>query len=86
MQVRQPQSRLVAPQGGFPMVKLPNPLHPRHLTPMERRRELCRLLALGLVRLRMRTATGDEHETGGIPLHSPPDQCRHATPTHRRDA
>jgi hypothetical protein len=41
-----------------------NPLHPRHLSPMERRRELCRLLALGLVRLHMRTAAADVRETG----------------------
>lgn len=63
-----------------------NPLNPRHLTPMERRREVCRLLALGLVRLRMRTAAADERETGDIPLHNSGDRSGHATPTHRRPA
>jgi hypothetical protein len=63
-----------------------NPLDPRHLTPMERRRELCRLLALGLVRLRMRTAAADERETEDIPLHNPDDRSGHATPIHRRTA
>jgi hypothetical protein len=63
-----------------------NPLHPRHLTSMERRRELCRLLALGIVRLHMRTAAADERESGDIPLHNPGDRSGHATPTHRRTA
>ena len=34
-------------------MKRPNPLHPDLMTPAERRTELCGLLALGLVRLRM---------------------------------
>jgi hypothetical protein len=63
-----------------------NPLHPSHLTPMERRRELCRLLALGLVRLHMRTGAADEQKTGDIPLHNPGDQSGHANLKHRRTA
>ena len=35
-------------------MKRPNPLPPDQMTPAERRAELCGLLALGLVRLRMR--------------------------------
>ena len=31
-----------------------NPLHPRHMSPKERLAEVCGLLALGLIRLRMR--------------------------------
>ncbi len=31
-----------------------NPLSPFHMTPAERRSELCRILALGLVRLMQR--------------------------------
>ncbi|MBB5220105.1 hypothetical protein HNP73_000026 [Amaricoccus macauensis] len=35
-------------------MKRPNPLPPDQMTPAERRAELCRLLALGLVRLMQR--------------------------------
>ncbi|MAM62364.1 MAG: hypothetical protein CMH11_12810 [Maritimibacter sp.] len=59
-----------------------NPLAPGRMTPQERRAALCKLLALGLVRLRMRDSGRVPAETGDISLHSPPDQCRHATPTH----
>ena len=52
----------------------------------ERRAELCGLLALGLVRLRMRETGEVSDDTGESCLHYPPDQCRHATPTHRRNA
>jgi len=38
-------------------MKRPNPLHPSLMTPTDRRAELCGLLALGLVRLRMRERT-----------------------------
>ncbi|MCO6363923.1 hypothetical protein GBO37_14920 [Paracoccus sp. 08] len=67
-------------------MKRPNPLPPDQMTPAERRAELCRLLALGLVRLRMRGAGEVSNDTGESTLHYPPDQCRHATPTHRRNA
>ena len=32
----------------------PNALHPRRMTTLERRAELCAILALGLIRLRLR--------------------------------
>lgn len=69
-------------------MKRPNALHPRHMRPLERRAELCRLLALGLVRLRLRLRECDQRSSGNgdIPLHNPPDQSGHATPTHRRNA
>ena len=35
-------------------MKRPNPLPPDQMTPAQRRAELCGLLALGLLRLRMR--------------------------------
>ncbi|NAZ38388.1 hypothetical protein GT358_16345 [Rubellimicrobium sp. CFH 75288] len=67
-------------------MKRPNPLPPDHMPAAERRTELCGLLALGLVRLRMRE-TGEVSENAGERcLHYPPDQCRHANPTHRRIA
>ncbi|TBN43620.1 hypothetical protein EYE42_00280 [Paracoccus subflavus] len=67
-------------------MKRPNPLPPDKMTPAERRAELCGLLASGLVRLRMRDGGEVSDDTGERCLHSPPDQCRHATPTHRRNA
>ncbi|AXS40177.1 hypothetical protein D1F64_09020 [Breoghania sp. L-A4] len=67
-------------------MKRPNPLPPDQLPAAERRAELCRLLALGLVRLRMRDGGEVSDDTGERCLHYPPDQCRHATPTHRRNA
>ncbi len=65
-------------------MKRPNPLHPRHMTPLERRAELCRLLSLGLVRLRMRDTAQVSDGTGEFPLHNPVNQSGHAPPTDRR--
>lgn len=69
-------------------MKRPNPLPADQMTPAERRAELCGLLALGLVRLRMRMreVTEVSDDTGESCLHYQPDQCRHATPTHWRTA
>jgi hypothetical protein len=66
----------------------PNPLPPEQMTSTERRAELCRLLALGLVRLHMRSREASElsSDAGESCLHFPSNQCRHATPTHRRPA
>ena len=60
-------------------MKRPNSLPPDQMTPAERRAELCGLLALGLVRLRMRETGEVSDGTGESCLHYPPDQCRHAT-------
>jgi len=67
-------------------MKRPNPLPPEHMTPAERRAEMCGLLALGLVRLQMRETGEVSDDTGERYLHYPADRCRHATPTHRRTA
>ncbi len=64
----------------------PNSLKPNLMTPLERRAELCNLLALGLIRLRMGDAAEVSAKHGEIPLHNPADQSAHATPTHRRAA
>ncbi len=64
----------------------PNPLNPSHMKPLERRVELCRILAFGLIRLRMRDSIEVSGEHGESSLHSPPDQSVHATPTQRRIA
>ena len=49
-----------------------NPLPASAMTPLERRAELCRILARGLVRLRMREAQLSA-ATGESSLHFPPD-------------
>ena len=67
-------------------MKRPN-LFPSHLmTPAERRAELCRLLALGLIRLHARNCGQASDPTGEFPLHNSVDQSAHATPTDRRTA
>ena len=58
----------------------PNPIKPNLLTPRERRSELCRLLALGLVRLGMRERDQVSATDGEFPLHNSADQRAHATP------
>ena len=67
-------------------MKRPNPLPPDMMDPAERRAELCRLLALWLVRLRLRKCGKEPEITGEIRLHSPAKQCRHATPTQEENA
>jgi hypothetical protein len=59
-----------------------NPLSPTLMTPTERRRELCAMLARGVIRLRMREKQLAER-TGESSLHIRPGQsvCRHATDT-----
>lgn len=69
-----------------PSSKRPNPLSPFLMTPSERRAELCRILALGLIRLRMRQSSELSDETGESSLHFPLGQSGHATPNHRRTA
>ncbi|PKP69532.1 MAG: hypothetical protein CVT82_10465 [Alphaproteobacteria bacterium HGW-Alphaproteobacteria-4] len=64
----------------------PNPFPTNQMTPAQRRAELCGLLALGLIRLLMRQRGEVSDKTGESCLHCSPDQCLHATPTHRRTA
>ena len=69
-----------------------NPIHPDHLTAKERLGEVCRLLALGLLRLRAR-----DHAKGGQSSELSPDGGEsfvdypgtgsgHATPSHEEGA
>ena len=67
-------------------MKRPNPLPPDQMTPIERRADLCGLLALGLVRLRMRDQTEVSDKNRESCLHYPANEWRHAIPTHRRNA
>lgn len=64
----------------------PNPLSPSLMTPAERRADLCRLLALGLVRLRLRNADQPYDGAGEFPLHNPADPSGSADAKHRRNA
>jgi len=68
------------------LMKRPNALPPDRLSRAERRTEICRLFAAGLVRLHMREAAQRAVETGDFPLHNPPNQSGTAEPTHRRTA
>ena len=64
----------------------PNPLPPTNMTPSERRGELVRLLALGLVRMNARQSSELFAETENSFVDLPLNQSGHATPTHRRSA
>lgn len=61
-----------------------NPISPNLLTPKERRAELCRLLAIGLVRLHLRERDQVSGLNGESSLHFPLDQSGHATTATRR--
>jgi len=61
----------------------PVPLSPHLMSPLERRAELCRVLALGLVRLMARQSSELSAEDGESSLHSAPDRSGHATPRRR---
>ncbi len=63
-----------------------NPLHPRHLTPKERCAETCRLLALGLIRLRARQSSDQSAASGESSLHFSGNRSGHANPQPRRTA
>jgi hypothetical protein len=63
-----------------------NPLHPRHMSSRERLDEVCRLLALGMVRLRVRDAAQLSAPHGESALHFPPERSGHAKPRRRRTA
>ena len=67
-------------------MKRPNPLSPFLMSPVERRAELCGLLALGLVRLKLRRSSELSDSTGESSLHFPPDRSGHATREYRRIA
>jgi hypothetical protein len=63
-----------------------NALSAGAMTPAERRADLCRILALGLVRLLQRQSSELSDRTGESSLHFPPDQSGHATRDKRRPA
>lgn len=64
-------------------MKRPNPLPPDKMTAMERRAEMCRLLALGLIRLRQRDATQTSDRNGESSLHNSALPSIHADPSRK---
>ena len=70
----------------------PNPIHPDHLTTKERLGEVCRLLALGLFRLRARDhakagqSSSLSANNGVSSVDYPGTRSGHATPSHEVDA
>ena len=67
-------------------MKRPNPLPPSAMSAMERRAELCGILALGVVRLKQRQSSELSDGDGESSLHFPPDQSGHATCDERENA
>lgn len=63
-----------------------NPLHPRHMSSKERLAELCRLLALGVIRLRDRQSSQASAPVGESSLHNPAVRSGHAKRPRRRVA
>jgi hypothetical protein len=69
-----------------PMLRGPNPLHPKAMTADERLEEIAFILAVGFVRLKARQSSrlsGQPEQRCVDFLH---DQSGHETPTHRRPA
>jgi hypothetical protein len=69
-------------------MKIPNALPAHLMTPQERRRALCAILALGLIRLhqRQRDSSQLSEVTGESSLHFPPEQSGSPDAKHRRTA
>jgi len=66
-------------------IKMPNPVRPDRLSAQERRSEVCRLLSLGLIRLRARQSSEVSAETGESSLHNSAARSGHANPKRRRN-
>ena len=63
-----------------------NPYPASLMSPMERRAELCRLLGLGLLRLRARQSSALSAPIGDSSLHFAADRSGNATASRRRPA
>lgn len=64
----------------------PNPLHPDKMSPAERRAEIGRILAAGIIRLINANQARRSVEDGDRSLHFHPNQSGTAGPTQRRSA
>ena len=63
-----------------------NALPPDKMTATERRAQLCSLLALDLIRMRMNENGNPYEKSGELSLHSSPDLSVHATPSEKENA
>ncbi|SEN61388.1 hypothetical protein SAMN04488003_1233 [Loktanella fryxellensis] len=63
-----------------------NSLKPDDLKPLERRAEMCRILAVGLIRLHARQSSELSAEIGECSLHIQSDWSGTANANHRRTA
>ena len=61
-----------------------NPYPSAHMSPVERRRELCAILASGLIRLHMGDSTQHSDNTGESSLHFSLDESGSPDAKHRR--
>ena len=59
----------------------PNPLHPDRMSPAERRAELCRILAAGLIRMMAAKSSSLSADRGESSVDFSPHQSGHATRT-----
>ena len=64
----------------------PNPLHPDKMSPAERRAEIGRILAAGIIRLINANQARRSVKDGDRSLHFRPNQSGTAGPTQRRPA
>ena len=64
----------------------PNPLHPDKMSPAERRAEIGRILAAGIIRLINANQAKRSVQDGDRSLHFRPNQSGTAGPTQRRPA
>ena len=67
-------------------MKRPNPLPPDQMTAAERRAEMCGLLALGLLRLRLRNSGQTSAPAESFAYTSCPTGAVMRTPSHEEDA
>jgi hypothetical protein len=67
-------------------MQIPNPIHPDHLTPKERLAEVCRLLALGVIRLRLRNSGHDSATAESFAYTYRPAGAVMRTPSDEEDA
>ena len=63
-------------------MKRPNPIHPDHLSPKERLAEVCRLLGLGVLRLRLRNSGREPATAESFAYTNRPADAVMRTPTH----
>jgi hypothetical protein len=67
-------------------MRIPNPIHPDHLSPKERLAEVCEILARGAVRLRLRNSRQTSAPAESFAYTYRPTGAVMRTPSHEEDA